>query len=722
MSIVGTTPSGANQAVDQVGRYQLIHRLAAGGMAELYLAKTSGIEGFEKIVVLKRILGHLRDNAAFVSMFLDEARIAANLEHPNIVNVYDIGRAGDDYFFTMAYLHGEDLSAILRESARLGRGVPLAQALYIIQGVCAGLHYAHEQVGLDGRPLEIVHRDVSTTNVMVTYDGGVKLLDFGIAKAASQSQLTQAGVRKGKASYMSPEQCRAEPLDRRSDVYSIGIMLWELTTMRGLYRADNEMAVMNMVANQDAPTPSSYIPSYPEALEQIVMRALARDRDQRYPTARALQEDLEVFVRDNRLGCSAGTLARMLKELFGDKPLPWAAGGSIAKRGISLSSLEPTPPPSGDYAYPSSDVVSHAPSTDPGSVPIAVGSGTGSGTGVGGRSRAPLHAALGALGAAGIGAALWFGLGLGEGETEQGADAEASASAGADAGDAGEAGGASGPGADGAAAGPSGPCPDDMVLVEGGGFFMGTDASDEVLAAAGPAHRVEVGAFCLDRHEVTVADYHRCSDEGECKRAYRSSHWAVSEPPVEAKAYSALCNEDREGVELHPINCVSWSQAQAFCAWRGARLPTEPEWERAARGGDGRTLPWGDGAPSGARLNACGSECLAWFRRSKIGLDAGLFPASDGHVETAPVGAYPEGRGKGGLEDLAGNVAEWSADDFAAYPGGTVEGATGAKAVRGGSFHSAQAGEIDPAYREGLPAEYHPHDVGFRCAVAPKKG
>ncbi len=643
--------TGRHSTVGQhgnLGRYQLVHKLATGGMAELFLARTSGIEGFEKVVVLKRILGHLQDNKTFVNMFLDEARIAAHLEHPNIVNVYDIGRVGEDYFFTMAYLHGEDLSAVLRESARSGRGVPLPQALYIIQGVCAGLHYAHEQVGLDGVPLNIVHRNVSTTNVMLTYDGGVKLLDFGIAKAASQSQLTQAGVRKGKASYMSPEQCRADTLDRRSDVFSIGILLWELTTMRGLFRADDEMAVMNMISNKDATPPSKVVTGYPEQLERIVLKALARDRDERYPTARALQDDLEQFVRENRLGCTSGALARLMRGLFGEKPLPWAVGGSLTKRGITLiPTHDPTPPASGDYPVDPSNIPVQAPSTAPHST---VDSSSVEPT-PSPKMRGPIYAAAGAAGALAVAGVL-----LALGGSDPPADPQsAKAAAPADSATPGES--AEDPEATPSEAA-SGPCPAGMVLVEGGGFFQGTDSGNEALAAASPAHRVEVKSFCLDINEVTVGDYHRCSDKGECKRGYRESHWASSEKSSAAKVFSELCNEAREGAEDHPMNCVSWAQADVFCRWRGARLPTESEWERAARGGDGRAHPWGDTGLGPERLNACGSECLAWFRRSKLGLEEGMFPASDGHVETSPVGAYPEGQGVGGLNDIAGNVAE----------------------------------------------------------------
>lgn len=695
---MSTTPrSGAGQ---QLGRYLLLHKLATGGMAELFLAKTSGIEGFEKIVVLKRILPHLRDNATFISMFLDEARVAANLEHPNIVNVYDIGKVEDDYFFTMAYLHGEDLTAVLHRCAERRRGLPMELALHIVLGVCAGLHYAHEQVGLDGHPLDIVHRDVSTTNVMLTYDGGIKLLDFGIAKATTQSQMTKVGVRKGKASYMSPEQCRAEPLDRRSDVFAIGILLWELTTMRGLYRGNDELVVMNMIVNNEAPLPSSVLPGYPPELEAIVVKALARDRQQRYPTARALAEDLEAFVREYGLGTSGRAITALMKDLFGERPLPWAPGGLLAQAGITLL---PTPEPTS----PSAGSTTSAPSVP--EVPLTqLSAGPRPRSGRPPRSRAALLVAGGAAALALAGGALYL--------TSRPDDAPApdpSASAAVE------------PAATAPAAKPepsASPCPEGMVLVPASTLFVGTDSREPELSLAGPAHQVEVATFCIDAHEVTVGAFRACSDEGECKRAYRDSHFASREARVELEAFSTLCNETRDAVDDHPVNCVSWAQAQRYCEYEGGRLPTELEWERAARGGDGRVYPWGDEEPSPARINACGSECLAWFRRSGVGLDAGMFPASDGHVETAAVGSFAAGQGALGIDDLAGNVAEWTSDDFAPYEGAPASQPlpANAKVVRGGSFHSAVVAQAEPAFRRAVPADYHPHDVGFRCAADPK--
>ncbi len=303
----------------RIGRYELIHRLAVGGMAEIYLARATGIEGFEKLVVLKRILPQYANSREFVAMFLDEARLSATLQHPNIAQVYDIGQFEDSYFFTMEYIRGEDVRTILKTAVAGRKRVPLANVLTIIAGAAAGLHAAHEKTTIDGEPLGIVHRDVSPSNVLVSYDGGVKLVDFGVAKAAQRQSKTQAGTLKGKVSYMSPEQCRGKPLDRRSDIFALGILLFEMTTHRRLFKGESEFEIMMKIVNEDVAPPSKTFPKYPAALEKILMRALARDREKRYSTAQEMQVDLEEFARAHGLGLSAVSLGRYMRETFVDR-------------------------------------------------------------------------------------------------------------------------------------------------------------------------------------------------------------------------------------------------------------------------------------------------------------------------------------------------------------------------------------------------------------------
>jgi serine/threonine protein kinase len=319
----------------RLGKYEIVRKLAYGGMAEIALARATGIEGFEKLVVLKRILPQYAENERYIGMFLDEARLAATLEHPNIAHVYDIGRDQGSYFFAMEYVQGQDVRHILKACKKSGQPLPLEQAIHIVLGVAAGLHHAHDKIGPDGRPLSIVHRDVSPSNVLVTYDGAVKLVDFGIAKARSRQTETRAGTLKGKIAYMSPEQCRGEPLDRRSDVFSIGILLYELTTGTRPFRGETEFAVLNQIATKDVVPPSSCMATYPRGLENIVLRALQRDRDMRYGTAQELQIALEHFAREQRLAISAVALARTMRELF-----PAEVTASHVEKTLALSGTE----------------------------------------------------------------------------------------------------------------------------------------------------------------------------------------------------------------------------------------------------------------------------------------------------------------------------------------------------------------------------------------------
>jgi serine/threonine protein kinase len=301
------------------GKYEIVRPLATGGMAEIALARVPTVPGAAKLVVLKRMLPQLLGRADYVQMFLDEARLATLLDHPNVVQTFDAGLIDGQPFLAMEYLQGEPVSRLMGELHRRGEPMALEHALAIVIGVCAGLNYAHEKVGLDGRALEIVHRDVNPQNVIVTYDGGVKLVDFGIATSVQRAGKTQHGTIKGKVPYMSPEQCKGEPLDRRSDLFSAGIMLWELTLARRLFRGKNDYEVLKQIVEGRVPPPQEHQPDYDPALEAVVMRALARDPGARQQSARELQGQLEAVARAAHLPTSSLALVQLMERCFGSK-------------------------------------------------------------------------------------------------------------------------------------------------------------------------------------------------------------------------------------------------------------------------------------------------------------------------------------------------------------------------------------------------------------------
>ncbi|HEU4731832.1 MAG TPA: serine/threonine-protein kinase [Kofleriaceae bacterium] len=308
---------------EQFGKYSLLGHLATGGMAEVWLARQLGMQGFEKIVVIKRARPELTD-VETTEFFLDEARLVATLEHPNIAQVYEIGFVNGSYFFVMEYVDGADLRRLIETALSRQRWIPLGDALYIITHVCTALHYAHEKKDLEGRALHIIHRDVSPSNVLISHDGAIKVCDFGIAKAHNRkSEDTQSGVLKGKFSYMSPEQCQSQPIDRRSDVFSIGILLYELTTLSKLFRGGSDYALLRKIIDGPIPPPSTRVSGYPRELEAIVMKALAKSPSDRYPTAQALQLDLEAFAREHKLMMSSIGIAKLMGELFERRNDAW---------------------------------------------------------------------------------------------------------------------------------------------------------------------------------------------------------------------------------------------------------------------------------------------------------------------------------------------------------------------------------------------------------------
>jgi serine/threonine protein kinase len=316
-------PVAEEAAPKALKKYVLLGQLAKGGMAELFLARATGLGGFERLLVIKRVLPALAHDTEFVRMLLDEARIAATLQHSNIVQVFDVGMDDGNVFFAMEHLHGQHVAEIVRGAKARATTMPLENAIAIAVAVAAGLHYAHERWGVDGKPLGIVHRDISPNNVIVTYDGNVKLIDFGIAKAANNLSTTRFGLFKGKLPYASPEQCRCEPVDRRTDVYSLGVLLYELTTGHQLFVAESEFELLRLMSEAVVPRPRMRDKAYPRELEQVVLKALARDPADRYQTAEALQRDLEVFAGKARLDLSAFSLSRLMGTLFDDKLGHW---------------------------------------------------------------------------------------------------------------------------------------------------------------------------------------------------------------------------------------------------------------------------------------------------------------------------------------------------------------------------------------------------------------
>jgi serine/threonine protein kinase len=321
MAMASGTPGRVLPVGTRLGKYTLERLLARGGMAELYLARARGAQGFEKLVALKLVLPHLADDPKFLGMFLDEARLAGRLDHPNIAQVLDLGTAGGEHFMAMEFVHGVDVRSILA-NAEGHVAIPLDAALTIVVEACRGLHYAHELTDETGQPLWIVHRDVSPSNLLVRYDGVVKLVDFGIAKAADRYHETATGMLKGKSGYMSPEQCRGLQIDRRTDVFGLGILLYELTTAQRLFYGDNEFAILNRIVDGEFERPSEVVPGYPVELENIVLQALDPRVDNRFATAQELQDALETFARRSDLVLSSARLAGLMRGLFGDPPPP----------------------------------------------------------------------------------------------------------------------------------------------------------------------------------------------------------------------------------------------------------------------------------------------------------------------------------------------------------------------------------------------------------------
>ncbi len=334
------------------GRYQLLKKLATGGMAEVWLARQHGIEGFERLAVVKRILPHLADDPEFLQMFVNEAKIAARFNHPNIAQIYELGETNGTFFIAMEYIHGEDLGRLMRKAWSAGQWIARPLSIRIVASACEGLHYAHNKTDDSGKPLKVVHRDISPQNILISFDGSVKVVDFGIAKAADQVSMTRSGAIKGKFAYMSPEQAGGKPLDNRSDIFAIGLVLYELLTGVRPLKRQSELATLQVAVECSIQRPSE-VADVPAEVDGVVMRALAKAPEERYRDARAFQSALEEFLVGQRWVASSVQISELMATLFSDRldeekrlgqPYPDAKDGSVSGDAVAQPSLsDPAP-------------------------------------------------------------------------------------------------------------------------------------------------------------------------------------------------------------------------------------------------------------------------------------------------------------------------------------------------------------------------------------------
>ncbi len=313
-------------------RYRVIERLEAGGMAEVFKGEAASLQGFKKQVAIKRVLPHLAQNKNFIAMFLDEARLGARLNHANIVTVFDIGAADNTYFIVMEFVDGANLKALMEGLRKQGRRFPMKEAIYICMEACRGLSYAHEMVDDDGNMLNIVHRDVSPPNIMITKRGEVKLTDFGLAKATTQLEKTDPGVVKGKFSYLSPEAAFGQPVDARADVFALGIVLWEMLAGRRLFLGETDYQTVKLVQQANLPSLRKLNPEVDAEFEQVLAQALSRDPAQRFQSARDFGDGLASYLFSHKLKVTSYDIANLVKSTVASKEKKSAQDQSIIDR------------------------------------------------------------------------------------------------------------------------------------------------------------------------------------------------------------------------------------------------------------------------------------------------------------------------------------------------------------------------------------------------------
>jgi formylglycine-generating enzyme required for sulfatase activity/serine/threonine protein kinase len=714
----------ANERFEIVGRYALYGEIASGSVATVCFGRLLGAVGLARPVAVKCLAPHLARDPRVRAVYMEEARRASRVRHPNVVPTLDVVAADGELLIVMDYVHGETLARLARTSRERRQPVPLRIALAIASNVLCGLQAAHEATSERGAPMPIVHRDLSPENVIVGVDGVARVLDLGLGRASERTAASHDEGGPRKLAYIAPEQLAEAPVTPATDIYAAGVVLWELLAGRRLFVRDDRTpsVLLDKLMHGRIEAPSTHAPSLPAALDAIVLSALGRRPSSRFGSARAMASAIEAV-------CDVATAREV-----GD----WverSASDALRVRSIALAALDSTPSRPRAASAPTYEVdvlldellvesmhesVDDGPmSSDP--PPMIAASDTYPVTEprtlrfvraapspavvVAPRSHGVRWTAV-----AGVLLAAFAGVAGGHVLTSS-VDRNAAGPALAP---------RSSPIAAVVPAPPPIVCPADMVAVSASSFAMG---DDDGLPFERPAHVVRLAAFCIDRLETTTADFRACSDRGDCKRASTTNDWSGI-TDRDRRLFDPLCNaRDPLARAAHPMNCVDWAAASQACRARGARLPTEAEWELAARGVDGRKYPWGDREPNASLLNACGTECVAWAKKSGVDF-AAMFSGDDGFATTAPVGSFPAGASRAGVEDLAGNVSEWVADFFGDYPSDERKNPTGPRTgseriVRGGAWSGSLAAGARPTFRTKDAPSKRSYAIGFRCASSP---
>ncbi len=703
LSLVGTTVSD---------KYEIERIVGEGGFAVVYRARHTV---WNRPVAIKvfRALGDLPPDrrVGLVESFIQEGRLLAELSERSaaICQARDVGtlRAHDGReipYMVLEWLEGRSLEQVLdaERAAQLPPRTP-EQALRILEPAAEALALAHRK--------GIAHRDVKPANIFILGDPRgdftVKLLDFGIAKVVQDAQRlggsfaqTQGVVSSFTPAYGAPEQfSRAQGATGPwTDVFALALIFTELLTQESPLRGDDltQLAFASMDPRQ-RPTPRTFGANVSDALETVLRRALAVSTDERFRSMGELWDALRSAISME----PSRAFATIDSSRTGSSPqLPRAAtqplvGSSMdGARGVT-GHVQPAVPPEARGA------------TMPAAVSAVSASSSATVEKRGGA------AALFAIGGAGVlllvglvVAGVWLFALRGKDDVRPASPVASAASSAAP-----------------VITPPPATCPDGMTKIPGGKFFMGSDdRKDEEHER--PAHQVTLSPYCMDTTEVTVAEYKACSDRGECKRAPKENEWEGIDKAAHT-LYDPLCNiRDPEAKASHPINCIDWELADAFCKAVGKRLPSEAEWEFATRGSDGRKYPWGDDPPmSGGFLNACGKECVAWGKKHPDPDNplVAMYPVDDGFATTAPAGSFPKGASPWGLQDVVGNVWEWVDDWYAPYSADAVADPRGPESgtervLRGGAWNGSDPAWVRPTYRFKSNPKLRSHGIGVRCA------